>query len=186
MNLALPDLRIASAVSLNSWLVTMIDRFVDGAPVAQAVDEEEVNVVGPQRRQPLIDHFEHFFGRARHVLGDDDDFFADLRDPARTTFLKLGSVPYNLAVSKIRMPLAYAIRRTRSSLLTAPASSIEISRPVLPSLRVGSTAVFATSSCAGQSGRQTHGRGRRQRPAWRNLRRSVRSVSSCAIAFDSS
>ena len=56
-----------------------VDRFVDGALVAQPVDEEEVDVVGPQRGKPLVDHAEHFAGRARHVFGDEDDFLANLR-----------------------------------------------------------------------------------------------------------
>ena len=56
MNLALPDLRIASAVSLNSWLLTRLIGVVEAVVVAQAVDEEEVDVVGPQGRQPLVDH----------------------------------------------------------------------------------------------------------------------------------
>ena len=58
-NLALPDFRIASAVSLNSWLLTKLMASSRRVVVAEAVDEEEVDVVGPQGRQPLVDHPDH-------------------------------------------------------------------------------------------------------------------------------
>ena len=47
-NFALPDFRIASAVSLNSWLLTKLMASSRRVVVAEAVDEEEVDVVGPQ------------------------------------------------------------------------------------------------------------------------------------------
>ena len=47
-NLALPDFRIASAVSLNSLLLTKLMASSSAVVVAEAVDEEEVDVVGPQ------------------------------------------------------------------------------------------------------------------------------------------
>ena len=78
MNLALPDFRIASAVSLNSLLGDEVDRFVELPPVAQPVDEEEIDVISPERREPLVDHFQEIFGGPRHVLGDEDDLLANL------------------------------------------------------------------------------------------------------------
>ena len=55
-NFALPDFRIASAVSLNSLLLTKSIGVVERVVVAEAVDEEQVDVVGPEGRQPLVEH----------------------------------------------------------------------------------------------------------------------------------
>ncbi len=43
------------------------------------MDEEEVDVVGPQGLQPLIDHLQEVGWLAGHVLGDQDDLLADRR-----------------------------------------------------------------------------------------------------------
>ena len=75
---ALPDFLIASAVSLNSLLLTKLDRLVERVVVAEAVDEEEVDVVGAHVGQPLVELAHDLAGRTREVLGDDEDLLADV------------------------------------------------------------------------------------------------------------
>ena len=47
--------------------------------VAQAVDEEQVNVVGRKRLQPAVEHGQQILRGAGVVLGDQDDLLADIR-----------------------------------------------------------------------------------------------------------
>ena len=152
MNLALPDLRIASAVSLNSWLVTMLIDSSTRALVTQAVDEEQVDVVGPQSGQPLVDHAEQSFGRARHVFGDEDDLLADLGvliEPLLEVLfgaVQLGRVEDADAVGEGRC----GGRVRRSGPLLPRASSPR--RRSCPAFAWAARRVFATSSCAARPG----------------------------------
>ena len=139
MNLALPDLRIASAVSLNSWLLTRLIASSSVCVVAQPVDEEEVDVVGPQGRQPLVDHLEHLRRRCGMSL-------VTRKISLRTSGVLLEPL---LEVGLGAVDLGGVERRgcrwrrraggSRSTLgpRTAPCSSIVISTPVLPSFRRG-------------------------------------------------
>ena len=103
-------------------------------------------------------------------------------------FLKSGSEPYTLAVSKVRMPLAKANRKMRSRLWTrtAPWLSIVMSTPVFPSGLRGTVTTFAGASCAFRPGARLRAEAVARAPAWRNVRRSVLFGSSWAITFDSS
>ncbi len=185
MNLALPDLRIASAVSLNSWLVTMLIDSSTAALVSQAVNEEQIDVVGAERGQPLVDHRSMSLGAARHVFGDEDDFLADLRVLFKP-FLEilLGAVQ----LGRVEDPDAVGIGDPEDAFIAPDRARLEHRNldTGLAQLPRGSTAVFATSSCPGRPGVKLTAEAVASAPAWRNLRRSVRSVSSCAIAFDSS
>ena len=51
---------------------------VERVVVAEPVDEVEVDVVGPQGGQPLVDRLQHLLGRGDLVLGDQDDLLANL------------------------------------------------------------------------------------------------------------
>ncbi len=61
-NFALPDFLIASIALANSWLLANAIGLVGRMVVAEGVDEEEVDVVGLQGRQPLVEH-PHHLGR---------------------------------------------------------------------------------------------------------------------------
>ena len=74
----MPDLRIASAASLNSRLLTKFDRLVERVVVSEAVDEEEIEVVGSHVGQALVE-LAHDLGRGlRQILGDHEDLLANL------------------------------------------------------------------------------------------------------------
>ena len=55
-----------------------VQGLVERVVVAEAVDEEEIDVVGAHVGQPLVELAHDFRGRPRQVLGDDEDLLADL------------------------------------------------------------------------------------------------------------
>ena len=61
------------------------DGVVERVVVAEAVDEEQVDVVGPERRQPLVEHPHELGGGLGRVLGDEEDLLADRGVLLRTT-----------------------------------------------------------------------------------------------------
>ena len=54
------------------------DRLVERVVVSEAVNEEEVEVVGSHRGQALLELAHDLAGRARQVFGDHEDFLANL------------------------------------------------------------------------------------------------------------
>ena len=69
----LPVFLIASTASFISLLLGQFD-----LAAAQPVEEEEVDIVGTQRCEPLVDLLEHVAGLADAVLGGQEDLLADL------------------------------------------------------------------------------------------------------------
>src|SRR5208337_4804017 len=55
-----------------------VDRFVERVFVAEPVNEVEIDVIGAQGGEPLVNHREHLGGPAHHVLGDEKDLLANL------------------------------------------------------------------------------------------------------------
>ena len=167
-----------------------VDGVVERVVVAEAVDEEEVDVVGAQGLEPR--------GRASPacpsgpgiVLGDQDDLLADLGrllEPlleAGLGAVDLGGVEGADAagVGQPEQPLEDAV----AARAPVPISSMVISRPVLPSFRLGRTGVLAAASWASAPGAAPRAAAVASAPAWRNVRRSVPLVWSWDIALDSS
>ena len=63
-NFALPDLRIASAVSLNSLPLRNSRQMSAVVVVAQAVEEEGIDRVELEGFQPLVELLDHLLGRS--------------------------------------------------------------------------------------------------------------------------
>ena len=55
-----------------------------------ALGRLEIDVIGAQGGEPLVNHLEHLGGPAHHVLGDEDDLLANLGRWSNH-FLKSGS-----------------------------------------------------------------------------------------------
>ena len=55
-----------------------VDGVVEAVVVAEAVDEEQVDVVDAQGREPFVEHRQHVLRGLGIVLGDQDDLLADL------------------------------------------------------------------------------------------------------------
>ena len=72
-NLTLPVFLIASIVSFISWLLGQSTCWE-----SEAVEEQEVDVVGPQPGEPLVDLLQHVGGLAHAALGGQEDVLADL------------------------------------------------------------------------------------------------------------
>ena len=58
-NFALPDLRIAVGRLLEFLALDEVHRGVEAMLVAEAVDEEQVNLIDAQGREPLVEHRQH-------------------------------------------------------------------------------------------------------------------------------
>ena len=190
-NLALPDLRIASAVSLNSCDLTKLIASSRRVVVAQAVDEEEIDVVGRQGGEPLVEHPQHLLGRARVVLGDQDDLLANLGSPLEPLLESgLGAVH----LGRVEGADAGCVRQPDQAfedalLAQSPGSHLQHGdfEAGLAQLSLGQClAALAGASCAPYPGVTLRAEAVASAPAWRNARRSERSVSSWAISLDSS
>ena len=101
-NFTFPVFLIASIPAFSSGFLTSLIASSAEWLIAQSVDEEEVDLVRPERREPLVDVRQHLLGGAplvglvdvpELVLGDQEDLLADLRRPAANHFLRFGSEP---------------------------------------------------------------------------------------------
>ncbi len=162
-----------------------IDGGVELVHVAESVNEEEIDVVGPQRRQPLVDHLQHFARHLRHVLGDEEDLLANLGFGVKPPF-KTGLSAINLGC--VENANAVGVCRTQDAFV-APDRTLLEDRDLdagLPQLALGEDWIFRNQVLRIRCLRTTQSRGSGERTAWRNVRRSVRSVSSWAMTLDSS
>ena len=139
-----------------------VDRLIELPPVAQAVDEEEIDVIGPQRRQALVDHFQKIFRGPRHVLGDKEDLLANLgglREPSleeRLGAVDLGGIEQANAVGE-------SLREDVSVLPVAPrpARGSSPRRRSSPAFAWGARSLPWMACCADRPGAMLRGRGRR-------------------------
>ena len=106
--------------------------------VAEPVNEVEIDVIGAQGGEPLVNHPEHLGGPTHHVLGDEKDLLANLGSLVEPLLEeRLGTI--DLGGSKTRHTAWYESRMIRSKPepRTVPCSSMVTCTPVLPRVRLG-------------------------------------------------
>ena len=157
--------------------------------VAEPVDEEEVDVVGPQGRQPLVEHLQHLLGAWGLVLGDQDDLLADLGGLLEP-LLEAGLGAVSIGGVERADPAGEGQPEQAvedPALAQGPGAHLEHGDldAGLAELPLGEDRRLGGASCASTPEVAPRAAAVASAPAWRNVRRSGLFVSSWDIALDS-